>query len=134
MGSFMTKTTPERITHLEPDQVFVFGSNRAGRHGKGAALLARRRFGAREGQGTGLMGQSYGIATKGHHLEVLSLPEIRVQVERLMRFAVQHPELQFLVTAIGTGLAGYSTKEVRDRCFSDLEIPDNVWLPAVFQT
>lgn len=126
------KTTPESITRLEPNQVFVFGSNRAGRHGRGAALLAARKFGARHGQGTGLMGQSYGIATKGHRLEVLSLPEIRVQVERLMRFAVAHPELEFLVTKIGCGLAGYSTREVREGCFVGLDIPPNVWLPAEF--
>jgi len=125
-------STPEVITKLEPHQIFVFGSNRAGRHGKGAALLARRKFGAREGHGTGLMGQSYGIATKGHRLEVLSLTEIAVQVEKLMRVAAQHPDKQFLVTKIGCGLAGYSTKEIRF-CFAGMVIPPNVVLPAEFQ-
>lgn len=126
------KTTPEQIRALEPNQVFVFGSNRAGRHGAGAALLAARKFGARNGQGTGLMGRSYGIATKGHRLEVLSLAEIAVQVQKLMRFAKARPDLEFLVTKIGCGLAGYSTKEIKT-CFDGLEIPPNVWLPAEFQ-
>lgn len=125
-------TTPEHITTLTPDQVFVFGSNRAGRHGRGAAKTALK-WGARNGQGTGLMGQTYGIATKGHRMEVLSLPEIVVQVEKLYRFAVAHPELTFLVTKIGCGLAHYSTKEVKAACFDGLVVPANVVLPAEFQ-
>lgn len=127
------KTTPEHITQMEPNQVFVFGSNRAGRHGRGAALLARHKFGAREGQGAGLMGQSYGIATKGRKLEVLSISEIAVQVARLMRFAEAHPELQFLVTKVGCGLAGYSERQIKEGCFDGLVVPENVWLPAAFQ-
>ena len=34
------------ITQLEPNQIFVFGSNTQGRHGKGAALTAKNKFGA----------------------------------------------------------------------------------------
>ncbi len=124
-------TTPEHITKLEPNEVFVFGSNRAGRHGRGAAKQALK-WGARMGQGNGLMGQTYGISTKGHRLEVLSLPEIAVQVERLYRFAIAHPELTFLVTKLGCGLAGYSTKEVKAACFDGLTVPANVVLPAEF--
>ncbi len=124
-------TTPEHITKLEPHEVFVFGSNRAGRHGRGAAKQALK-WGARMGQGNGLMGQTYGISTKGHRMEVLSLPEIAVQVEKLYRFAVAHPELTFLVTKIGTGLSRYSTKEVKAACFDGLAVPANVVLPAEF--
>lgn len=124
--------TPEIITKLEPHQVFVFGSNLAGRHGKGAALLAQRKFGARNGQGTGLMGQSYGIATKGHRLEVLSPAAIEIQIARFLRFALAHPDLKFLVTKIGCGLAGYSTKEIA-KLFAGKLIPPNVVLPAEFQ-
>ena len=57
------RTTPERITQLEENEVFVFGSNLEGAHGGGAALLAWRKFGAIWGQGVGLQGQSYGIPT-----------------------------------------------------------------------
>lgn len=121
---------PEHITHLEPGQVFVFGSNRAGRHGKGAALIARRKFGAKDGQGDGLMGQSYGIPTKGRKLEVLSLAEIGVAVTRFLRFAAAHPELEFFVTKVGCGLAGYSAKEIGPLFAAP---PSNVMLPAEFQ-
>lgn len=126
------KTTPDNITTLAPNQIFVFGSNLAGRHGRGAAQTALREFGARQGQGTGFMGQSYGIATKGYRMEVLSLPEISVQIEQLMRFAVTHPDLEFLVTKIGCGLAGYTVRDIRT-CFMGLEVPPNVALPAEFQ-
>lgn len=132
VGRLPSMNTPEHITDLEPNQVVVFGSNRAGRHSKGAALTARRKWGARMGQGTGLMGQCYGIATKGHRLEVLSLPEIAVQVERLYRFATAHPELTFLVTKIGCGLAHYSIKQVKAACFDGLTKPANVVLPVEF--
>lgn len=124
--------TPEKITKLQPNQIFVFGSNYAGRHGKGAALTAVRKFGARYGQGAGLMGQSYGIATKGHKLEVLPLHKIKVQIDKLLRFAEQHPELQFLVTKIGCGLAGYSEKEIAF-LFKGTVIPSNIVLPLDFE-
>ena len=55
------RVTPERITHLEKNEIFVFGSNLAGAHGGGAAYIAYRKFGAIWGQGVGLQGQSYGI-------------------------------------------------------------------------
>ncbi len=123
------ETSPAIITHLQPNEVFVFGSNLAGRHGKGAALLARRKFGAREGQGTGLMGQAYGIATKGWKLDVLSLREIQIQVERFLRVALAHPEKRFLVTEIGCGLAGYTPREIAP-FFRERQA--NVLLPARF--
>lgn len=100
------------ITKLAPNEIFVFGSNLAGRHGKGAALTAIRKFGARNGQGTGLMGQSCGIATKGWRLDVLPLSAISIQVQKFLRFAAAHPEKRFLVTEIGCGLAGYSPKQI----------------------
>lgn len=121
--------SPEHITKLEPHQVFVFGSNYAGRHGKGAALIASRKFGARHGTGTGLMGQSYGIATKGRRLEVLPLSIIGIQVGRFCRFAQQHPELEFLVTPIGCRLAGYKPSQIAPM-FQNA--PANVRLPASF--
>ena len=126
----LPKMTPENITHLEPNEVFVFGSNYAGQHGKGAALTALRKFGARSGQGMGLMGQSYGISTKGWRMDVLPLPKIGVQVERFLRFAHAHPELKFLVTEIGCGLAGYRPRHIAPLFGSD--IPENVSLPASF--
>ncbi len=126
------KTTPEQITALEPNQVFVFGSNLAGIHGAGAARLAEKRFGAIHGTGCGLMGQSYGIATKGMRIETLPLRTIAHQVGIFLAFAAAHPEFEFLVTKIGCGLAGYTVAEIKT-CFDGKTIPPNVALPAEFQ-
>ena len=90
------RTTPERITELQPNEIFVFGSNLSGMHGGGAALLAHRKFGAIWGQGVGLQGQSYGIPTMQGGVET-----IRPYVDEFIEFAKQHPELIFLVTRIG---------------------------------
>jgi hypothetical protein len=125
----MKTITPENITQLAENEVFVFGSNFAGRHGKGAALIAVRKFGAINGQGTGHVGQTYGIATKDRNLGVLPLHKIQVQVERFLRYAATHPELSFLVTPIGCGLAGYSAKEIAPMFRYR---PDNVILPQTF--
>ena len=128
----MNCCTPENITSLAPNEVFVFGSNYAGRHGKGAALTAVRKFGACNGQGMGLQGQSYGIATKGWKLDVLPLPKIAVQVDRFLRFAQAHPELRFLVTEIGCGLAGYRPKHIAPLFGVASNVPENISLPASF--
>ena len=125
-------STPQKITRLNPGEVFVFGSNGGGRHGRGAAKDALK-FGARHGQGTGLMGQSYGIATKDRNLKVLPLSAIYVQVSRFLRFAASNPDLTFLVTEIGCGLAGYKAKEIGRLFYLDGELPPNVVLPASFQ-
>ncbi len=126
------KTTPENITTLEPHQIFVFGSNYAGRHGKGAANIAAAKFGARYGQAVGLMGQSYGIATKDRYLKTLSLDKISVQIAKFLKYAAAHPENEFFVTQIGCGLAGYSPKQIAP--LFEEELPPNVVLPASFLT
>jgi hypothetical protein len=121
--------TPEHIVELEDNEIFVFGSNYAGRHGKGAALTAKRLFGATQGQGTGRMGRCYAIPTKGHKMEVLSLEHIRAGVGRFLVYAEHHPELRFLVTPIGCGLAGYKPKEIAPMFHY---APGNVILPRCF--
>jgi hypothetical protein len=105
------RTTPEKITTLAPDEIFVFGSNLAGRHGKGAARDALK-FGAVTGVGTGLAGRTYAIATKGFNLEVLPLKTIGMQVSALLNVAEEMPDYTFLVTPIGCGLAGYSPDDI----------------------
>lgn len=92
--------------------IFVFGSNLAGRHGKGAAYEARKRHGAIYGQGIGLQGQSYAIPTKNEVLETLPLCAIRLYVNRFLTFAHEHPEMEFFVTRIGCGLAGYTDEQI----------------------
>lgn len=100
------------ITKLKPNQIFVFGSNLAGRHGAGAAFQAVRDFGAIYGQGVGLQGQSYAIPSKDTRIQVMPVEMIKPYVDEFIEFAKSHPELEFLVTPIGTGLAGLSPYEM----------------------
>lgn len=92
--------------------VFVFGSNLAGRHGKGAALEAVRHWGAVTGAGWGPWGMSYALPTKDRQLQALELCQIKRHVDWFLEHARSHPELTFLITAIGTGLAGYSASQI----------------------
>lgn len=93
-------------------QIFVFGSNLAGRHGAGAARFALENHGVIWGQGTGLQGNSYAIPTKDEWLNVRPLQLIELYVEEFLEFARNNPDLKFNVTAIGTGLAGYSISQI----------------------
>jgi len=113
-----------RIEALEPNEVFVFGSNAAGAHGGGAARFAHDRFGAIWGQSEGLQGQSYGIDTMS------GLAVFEEQAGRFLNFAQAHPELRFLVTEVGCGIAGYSVDQVAGFFRG---VPDNVVLPESFQ-
>src|SRR5258708_22823849 len=90
--------TPANVSSRKP--IFVFGSNLAGRHGKGAALDARKRHGAIYGQGVGLQGDSYALPTKDENLRTLLLDRINAYVDDFLKFAIEHPELTFQVTAI----------------------------------
>lgn len=126
--------TPEKITELEPNDVFVFGSNSDGRHGAGAAKLAYQKFGAVYGRGSGFEGQSYAIPTKHYYARSLvrnSLDSIRQEIKGLLGFADWFRHKRFWVTKIGTGLAGYSVDEI-GRLFVDFDIPVNVMLPYEF--
>jgi hypothetical protein len=109
--------------------VFVFGSNLAGRHGKGAALYARQHRGAIYGKGIGLQGRSYAIPTKDRHLEPLPLREISRHVQVFLTFAAARPDLTFEVTPIGCGLAGYHAEDIAPM-FQGAS--GNVLLPAQF--
>jgi len=118
--------TPERITELKENEIFVFGSNLAGSHGGGAALLAYRKFGAIWGQGVGLQGQSYGIPTMQGGVET-----IKPYVDEFIEFAKQHQEFKFLVTRIGCGIAGFTSYEIAPM-FDDAIDVENVILPKDF--
>jgi hypothetical protein len=114
----------------DPRRIFVFGSNLAGRHGKGAALYARQQRGAVYGQAEGLQGNSYAIPTKDGSLRTLPLDSIRAHVEQFIAFARQRPELRFQLTAIGCGLAGYKPWDIAPM-FE--HAPATVELPAEFK-
>ena len=101
---------PDRIP--KPDQIFVFGSNIPGLHGKGAAKFAVQHYGAVYGQGEGLQGRSYALPTKRRWNQALTLAEVKRSVTRFVKFAQDHPELQFFVTRVGCGLAGFTDEYI----------------------
>lgn len=92
--------------------IFVFGSNLAGRHGKGAAQFAMHHHGAVYGVGVGRTGHSYAIPTKDAKIRTLPLDQIQRYVSEFLVYASEHPELQFEVTRIGCGLAGYQDHQI----------------------
>lgn len=127
----MIHISNSRIERLKPNEVFVFGSNRAGYHGKGAAKLAYDRFGAQGGKGEGHYGQSYALPTKDAHIKTLPLAQIALGVERFFDYATANPKLKFLVTEVGCGLAGYRPKDIAPM-FKDAELCANVFVPLTF--
>lgn len=110
--------------------VFVFGSNLAGRHGKGAALFALKNHGAKYGQGEGRQGNSYAIPTKDAQLKPRDLQSIAVSVALFLDYARQHESETFQVTAVGCGLAGFSPAQIAPM-FKDA--PLNCELPLEFK-
>jgi hypothetical protein len=100
------------IVGLEPDEIFVYGSNLAGRNGAGAAKTAQQLFGARYGVGEGINESCYAIPTKDENLRVRSLADIQISVDKFLQYASEHLNRLFLVTPIGTGYAGYSHEDI----------------------
>ena len=125
------KYTPENITHLEPNQIFVYGANEAYIHGAGAARLAMR-WGAKYGA-DGLVGQTYGIPTKDRQIYTLPLDKIQLHVNDFLATAFSHQEYEFLVTKIGCGLALYEPKDIAP-LFKIIKtgVFENVILPEEF--
>lgn len=118
--------TPAMITRLKPGEIFVFGSNLEGAHGGGAALYAYRHFGAIWGQGDGLQGQSYGIPTMHGGPDAIA-----PYVDAFIAYAQAHPELTFLVTPIGCGIAGFRPSDIAPLFRAALSQP-NIALPQEF--
>lgn len=117
------------IRALPQGCVFVFGSNLAGRHGKGAAQVAALHFGAVYGVGEGITGQAYALPTKDAGLRTLPLAAIAGHVGRFLRFAATRPDLKFVVTEVGTGLAGYAPEDIAPMFAA---AGPNVLLPRAF--
>lgn len=106
------RTTSENITVLNENEIFVFGSNLSGRHGKGAAKTALG-WGAKWGQAKGLQGRTYGIPTKDASIRrTLTIEEIKPFVDEFIEFAKANENLIFLVTEIGTGLANHKKENI----------------------
>ncbi len=124
-GTLPSRITPSEVNILEPNEVFVFGSNEDGRHIGGAARVAMEKFGAVWGRGEGLQGKSYAIPT----MEGLNTTDRAVR--RFTSYACNHPDLKFFVTAIGCGIAGYAPKEIAPM-FMQATTLKNVYLPLSF--
>lgn len=124
-SNYTSRITPERISSLKQGEIFVFGSNKRGMHGAGAARAAVDHFGAIWGQGDGLQGQSYAISTMESFAEMID------NVNRFIAFAKVHTEMTFLVTPIACGIAGYNPSQIAP-LFKDAVELDNVWLPEKF--
>lgn len=124
----MQKYTPEPITALNPNEIFVFGSNESGIHGAGAARMALS-FGAKMGHGFGPSGSTFAIPTKDWNIETLPIPHIAPYVTRFLEYTKNKPNLIFLVTKIGCGLAGHTIETIAPLFKGH---PSNVILPEEF--
>lgn len=115
----------DRIAKLGENEIFVFGSNIQGAHGGGAAWFAHKAFGAEWGVGEGLTGRTYALPTMEGEAS------LQKAVNNFIACAKAHPELTFLVTAVGCGIAGYTPDEVAP-LFKEATSLENVFLPQVF--
>lgn len=115
------RITPEKITTLTDDEVFVFGSNENGWHGAGAALTTHKKFKAPKGKGFGChkhltikpsLLQTFAIPTKDWYLDKLELKYIQMYIDRFIDYASTNSQVKFLVTEIGCGLAGYKPEDI----------------------
>ncbi|MBU6460637.1 MAG: hypothetical protein KGQ58_07165 [Proteobacteria bacterium] len=108
-------------------EIFVFGSNLAGRHFAGASRYAVEHHGAIEGRAAGLQGNSYAIPTKDEDIITLPIGHIKSYVDEFIRFSRTHPELSFYVTRVGCGQAGYTDRDIAPLFQM---APENCKLPA----
>lgn len=120
------RITPQYITSLREGEIFVFGSNKEGLHGGGAARIAYEEFGAEWGVGVGMTGQCYANPTMDGRMDI-----IRKHVDDFTDYAKEHRELTFLVTRIGCGIAGWRDCEIAP-LFKEASALDNVTLPEEF--
>ena len=124
---YSNRITPDYITSLKLNEIFVFGSNLAGMHGGGAARMARLHFGAVLGNGDGPQGQSYAIPTMQGGVET-----IQPYVDKFISYAKAHPEQTFLVTPIGCGIAGFMPDDIaplfeKAICVENIHLPQSFW-------
>lgn len=113
------------------NEIFVFGSNLSGIHGAGAARAAAQWYGAKNGTGIGLTGDAYAIPTKDQRIQTMSLDVIVHYIRGFNDFAKARPDLQFFLTRIGCGLAGYTDKDIAplfEIALDNVDYPEQ-WAP-----
>lgn len=122
----INRCTPENITSLNSNEVFVFGSKPNGHHKEGAAKMALDCFGATYGCGDGFNGNSYAIEVHKHHLNKMA-----ISILRFIDFAKKNSDLRFFVIPIGCGSAGLPESFIA-HLFVDAIYVDNIFLPKSF--
>ena len=129
------KFTPEKISELASNEIFIFGSNENGEHLGGAARIAYEKFGAEWGQASGISGQSYGIPTLDRDMEKVEPELIYIHLVDLIEYVQTHPKNTFYLTKIGCGIAGWSTDEIKDifwEAMGENPLPENLYIPKEF--
>ena len=135
--------TPECISVLQEDEIFVFGSNLLGHHMGGAARTARRVFNAERGVAEGLTGCAYALPTLNEDMRQVAPEALRASFHRLLLFALDHPMLTFYLTEVGCGIAGWSAEEVSallweavrelsEEAYELRAMPANLVIPKLF--
>ena len=135
--------TPECISVLQEDEIFVFGSNLLGHHMGGAARTARRIFNAEMGVAEGLTGQAYALPTLNESMRQVAPEALRASFRRLLLFALDHPMLTFYLTEVGCGIAGWSAeqvsallweavRELSEEAYELRAMPANLVIPKLF--
>jgi hypothetical protein len=124
-GTLPDRITPSMINVLDPNEIFVFGSNIQGMHMGGAARVAYSKFGAEWGNGEGLQGQSYALPT------MEGIENTTAAARHFTACAKEHPELKFFVTPVGCGIAGYTPEDIAPM-FREAAKLENVYLPISF--
>ena len=127
----MKNYTPEKITSLKENEIFVFGSNLNGNHAGGAACLAVEKFGAQMGNPEGIQGQSYAIPTLDKNMDRINLTDLEQSICRFYQYAEENPGKVFYMTKIGCGIAGYELSDIAT-VVNCRNIPDNVIIPEEF--
>ena len=127
----MKNYTPEKITSLKENEIFVFGSNLNGNHDGGAAYLAVEKFGAQMGNPEGIQGQYYAIPTLDRNMNRINLTDLEQSICRFYQYAEENPGKVFYMTKIGCGIAGYELSDIAT-VVNCRNIPDNVIIPEEF--
>lgn len=138
-SSVSTKYTPKHITSLKENEIFVFGSNRFGKHIRGAARIAREKFGAQERVSEGITGQCYAIPTLDENFDRVDLLDLTISITLFLQHVKLYKDkYTYYLTKIGCGIAGWSVYDIRQvfqiclkRIFNGV-VPENLYIPKEF--
>lgn len=93
-------------------RIFVFGSNKLGIHGAGAAKFALLNRGAYSGIGEGMSGDSYALPTKFDPWSRMNLNDVHKSINKFLAYAFEHHMVDFQITQVGCGLGGFTKKQI----------------------